>query len=81
MTVDNNVWSCAGGTAAFDMMVVLVENLIVASLSSTSSATRSGRRGECGELAVAGRIRAGDERQRLPLLRQHGRLNPRSSNS
>ncbi|MER9793291.1 GlxA family transcriptional regulator [Mesorhizobium sp. M0213] len=63
--VDNGVWSCAGGTAAFDMMVELVtlhcgEPVAV----------------NVGELAVAGRVRTGDERQRLPLLRQHGRLNP-----
>ncbi|MGX5844904.1 GlxA family transcriptional regulator [Mesorhizobium sp. ArgA1] len=64
--VDSNIWTCPGGTASFDMMVELVKQ-------------------HCGEhvavsveeLAVAANVRTGDERQRLPLMRQHGRLNPK----
>ncbi|RWI99852.1 GlxA family transcriptional regulator [Mesorhizobium sp.] len=63
--VDDNIWSCAGGTAAFDLMIELVKHHCDEPLAVSVA-----------ELAVAGRVRAGDERQRLPLLRQHGRLNP-----
>ncbi|MER8587046.1 GlxA family transcriptional regulator [Mesorhizobium sp. M1338] len=63
--VDNNIWSCAGGTAAFDMMVELVKHHCGESVAVGVA-----------ELAVAGRVRTGGERQRLPLLRRHGRLNP-----
>ncbi|MER9095059.1 GlxA family transcriptional regulator [Mesorhizobium sp. M0700] len=63
--VDNDIWSCAGGTASFDMMVELVKQYCGEPIAVS-----------VGELAVAGRVRTGDERQRLPLLRQHGRLNP-----
>ncbi|MCV3211708.1 GlxA family transcriptional regulator [Mesorhizobium sp. YC-39] len=62
---DNNIWSCAGGTAAFDMMIELVKHHCGEPVAVSVA-----------ELAVAGRIRTGQERQRLPLLRQHGRLNP-----
>ncbi|MER8435993.1 GlxA family transcriptional regulator [Mesorhizobium sp. M1312] len=63
--VDNNIWSCAGGTAAFDMMIELVKHHCGEPVAVSVA-----------ELAVAGRVRTGDERQRLPLLRQHGRLSP-----
>ncbi|MBT1159478.1 GlxA family transcriptional regulator [Aminobacter anthyllidis] len=63
--VDNNIWSCAGGTAAFDMMIELVKYHCGEPVAVSAA-----------ELAVAGRVRTGEERQRLPLLRQHGRLNP-----
>ncbi|RWL75875.1 MAG: GlxA family transcriptional regulator [Mesorhizobium sp.] len=63
--VDNNIWSCAGGTAAFDMMIELVKHHCGEPVAVSVA-----------ELAVVGRVRTGDERQRLPLLRQHGRLNP-----
>ncbi|MDF3218445.1 MULTISPECIES: GlxA family transcriptional regulator [Mesorhizobium] len=63
--VDNDIWTCAGGTAAFDMLVELVK------LNCGEPVAVN-----VGELAVAGRVRTGDERQRLPLLRQHGRINP-----
>ncbi|MER8651497.1 hypothetical protein [Mesorhizobium sp. M1121] len=62
--VDNNIWSCAGGTAAFDMTVDLVKHHCGEPIAVSVA-----------EWAVAGRVRRG-ERQRLPLLRQHGRLNP-----
>ncbi|RUU25174.1 GlxA family transcriptional regulator [Mesorhizobium sp. M6A.T.Ce.TU.016.01.1.1] len=64
--VEDHIWSCAGGTASFDMMVELVKHHCGEPVAVS-----------VGELAVAGRVRTGDERQRLPLLRQHGRLNPR----
>ncbi|WP_292414863.1 GlxA family transcriptional regulator [Mesorhizobium sp.] len=63
--VDDSIWTCAGGTAAFDMMVYFVKQHCGEPVAVS-----------VGELAVAGRIRAGDERQRLPLLRQHGTINP-----
>ncbi|BAV52792.1 AraC family transcriptional regulator (plasmid) [Mesorhizobium loti] len=63
--VDNNIWSCAGGTATFDMMIELVKHHCGEPVAVS-----------VGELATAGRIRRGDERQRLPLLRQHGWLSP-----
>lgn len=66
---DNNIWRYASGTAAFDMMVELVVKHPCGEPVAVNVA----------ELAVAGRIRKGEERQRLPLLRQHGRLStPRS---
>lgn len=63
--IDDNIWTCAGGTAAFDMMVEFVKR-------HCGEPVAVG----VGELAAAGRIRPGDERQRLPLLRQYGRINP-----
>ncbi|ESY29509.1 hypothetical protein X747_32170 [Mesorhizobium sp. LNJC384A00] len=63
--VDDNIWTCAGGAAAFDMMAQFVKQHCGEPVAVN-----------VGELAVAGRIRAGDERQRLPLLRQHGTINP-----
>ncbi|AMX99015.1 hypothetical protein A4R29_05610 [Mesorhizobium ciceri biovar biserrulae] len=63
--VDNDIWSCAGGTGAFDMMIELVKHHCGEPVAVSVA-----------ELAVAGRVRTGDERQRVPLLRQHGRLNP-----
>ncbi|CDX46999.1 AraC family transcriptional regulator [Mesorhizobium sp. ORS 3359] len=63
--VDDSIWTCAGGTAAFDMMVYFVKQHCGEPVAVN-----------VGELAVAGRIRTGDERQRLPLLRRHGTINP-----
>lgn len=63
--IDDNIWTCAGATAAFDMMVEFVKR-------HCGEAVAVG----VGELAVAGQIRSGDERQRLPLLHQYGRINP-----
>ena len=63
--IDDNIWTCPGGTAVFDMMVALVQQ-------------------NCGEIiatricefTTAGRVREGKERQRLPLLRKLGPVNP-----
>ncbi|EHH06308.1 helix-turn-helix domain-containing protein [Mesorhizobium amorphae] len=54
--VDNDIWACAGGTAAFDMLVELVKRHCGEPVAVN-----------VGELAVAGRVRTGDERQRLLL--------------
>ena len=64
--VDNNVYTCAGGTAALDMMLSLVaedhdDNLINAIC----------------EQALTDRVRGPHDRQRLPLRARLGVQNPR----
>ncbi|CDX42602.1 HTH-type transcriptional regulator glxA [Mesorhizobium sp. SOD10] len=62
--VDGNVWTCAGGSASLDMMLHLVQQ----HFGDETVA------GIC-EQAIVERVRAPNERQRLPLSQKHGVLN------
>jgi len=56
---DRNIHTCAGGTASFDMMVHIIRNDF-----GDDVATRV-----C-EQAIVARIRTGEDRQRLPFVKQ-----------
>lgn len=62
--VDGNIWTCAGGSASLDMMLHLVQR----HFGDETVA------GIC-EQAIVARVRAANERQRLPLSQKHGILN------
>ncbi|MER9793623.1 GlxA family transcriptional regulator [Mesorhizobium sp. M0213] len=62
--IDGGIWTCAGGSASFDMMLHLIER----DFGEQTAA------GIC-ELALLERVRAPGERQRLPLSRRCGILN------
>ncbi|WP_246696372.1 GlxA family transcriptional regulator [Mesorhizobium sp. SARCC-RB16n] len=63
--VDGNIWTCAGGSASLHMMLHLVQR----HFGDETVA------GIC-EQAIVERVRAPNERQRLPLSQKHGILNP-----
>lgn len=62
--VDGDVWTCAGGSASFDMMLCLLEKHFGESITA----------GIC-EQALVDRVRAPSDRQRLPLSYRLGVAN------
>lgn len=59
--VDQDIWTCAGGSTSFDMMLHLIEQKFGAKVVA----------GVC-EQALVDRVRSPSERQRLPLSPRYG---------
>lgn len=62
--IDRDIWTCAGGSTPFDMMLQMVEQ----SYGESTIASIC-------ELGLVNRVRKSQERQRLPLSFRHRKLN------